>query len=382
MAPRATRVSAWERSRDDHGRTTCRCGRRPRPDRDGRAALPACRRSATPCAPVRAPASAACRTARSTTPPRSPCASTTLPAIPTLPRRSPAEGMIAQALVGIGGVTLGQYGSIAVDADHLDPDAPVATDIGHDAFGGLRAFLADGRGPPVPRPGQVAVHRPGHARRRARPASACPADRAFAVAARAVRAHVAAIADGRRRRAAGVAADRVARRAVVRRADEPGLPDRARPGDRPAVDGDGRCSSPSATVGVHCCADADVASLLAAGPAMLSIPLDARARRRRRLPQPLPRGRRVHRVGRRSPTDGPIADDRPSGRGGCCRRSGASSSTGAATPSSCASAASSRRRAGSACTRRRSPTGSCASPARSAGGCNDQAVASRFALGA
>ncbi len=65
-----------------------------------------------------------------------------LPAIPTLPRRSPAEGMIAQALVGITGVTLGQYGSIAVDADHLDPDAPVATDLGHDAYGGLRAFLA------------------------------------------------------------------------------------------------------------------------------------------------------------------------------------------------------------------------------------------------
>ena len=68
-----------------------------------------------------------------------------VPAIPTLPRRSPAEGMIAQALVGIGGVTLGQYGSIAVDADHLDPAAPVATDLGHDAYGGLRAFLADRR---------------------------------------------------------------------------------------------------------------------------------------------------------------------------------------------------------------------------------------------
>src|SRR5918995_6518157 len=59
-------------------------------------------------------------------------------AIPTLPRRSPAEGMIAQALVGNGGVTLGQYGSIAIDVDHLDPAAPVATDIGHDAYGGGR----------------------------------------------------------------------------------------------------------------------------------------------------------------------------------------------------------------------------------------------------
>ena len=92
-----------------------------------------------------------------------------LPAIPTLPRRSPAEGMIAQALVGIGGVTLGQYGSIAVDADHLDPAAPVATDIGHDAYGGLRAFLADALGPAAPRAGQVAVHRTRHARRRADP---------------------------------------------------------------------------------------------------------------------------------------------------------------------------------------------------------------------
>ena len=44
-----------------------------------------------------------------------------VPAIPTLPRRSPAEGMIAQAVVGINGVTLGQYGSIAVDVDALDP---------------------------------------------------------------------------------------------------------------------------------------------------------------------------------------------------------------------------------------------------------------------
>ena len=50
--------------------------------------------------------------------------------------------MIAQALVGISGVTLGQYGSIAVDVDRLDPEAPVATDLGHDAYGGLRAFLA------------------------------------------------------------------------------------------------------------------------------------------------------------------------------------------------------------------------------------------------
>ena len=105
--------------------------------------------------------------------------------------------MIAQALVGIGGVTLGQYGSIAVDVDRLDPDAPVATDLGHDAYGGLRAFLSTAvarqlRGPvkwqftgPVTL--GAALTRVG-----------VPPDRAFAVAARAVRAHLGC--DRRRRR--------------------------------------------------------------------------------------------------------------------------------------------------------------------------------------
>ena len=45
---------------------------------------------------------------------------TDIPTIPSLPRRSPAEGMIAQALVGIEGVSAGQYGSISVDIDALD----------------------------------------------------------------------------------------------------------------------------------------------------------------------------------------------------------------------------------------------------------------------
>jgi hypothetical protein len=69
-----------------------------------------------------------------------------LPAIPSLPRRSPAEGMIAQAVVGIEGITLGQYGAIAVDAAAIDPANPVVTDLQHDAFGGFRAFLAHAPG--------------------------------------------------------------------------------------------------------------------------------------------------------------------------------------------------------------------------------------------
>src|SRR5215218_9508803 len=62
--------------------------------------------------------------------------------IPTLPRRSPAESMIAQALVGLAGVTVGQYGSIAVDPASIESGAPVRTDLDHDAFGGFRSFLA------------------------------------------------------------------------------------------------------------------------------------------------------------------------------------------------------------------------------------------------
>ena len=71
-----------------------------------------------------------------------------VPAIPNLPRRSPAEGMIAQAVVGINGVTLGQYGSIAVDVASLDPNAPVRTDLGQ-----RRLRAASGRSSPPPRRG-------------------------------------------------------------------------------------------------------------------------------------------------------------------------------------------------------------------------------------
>ena len=50
--------------------------------------------------------------------------------------------MIAQAVVGIAGVALGQYGSVAVDVEALDPGAPVHTDLANDAFTSMRTFLA------------------------------------------------------------------------------------------------------------------------------------------------------------------------------------------------------------------------------------------------
>ena len=66
---------------------------------------------------------------------------TDIPTIPSLPRRSPAEGMIAQALVGIEGVSAGQYGSISVDVDALDLAGEVTTDLMSDAYGAFAAFL-------------------------------------------------------------------------------------------------------------------------------------------------------------------------------------------------------------------------------------------------
>lgn len=66
---------------------------------------------------------------------------TQIPTIPSLPRRSPAESMVAQALVGIEGVSVGQYGGIGVDVSQLDVDHFIKTDISSDAYGAFGAFL-------------------------------------------------------------------------------------------------------------------------------------------------------------------------------------------------------------------------------------------------
>jgi hypothetical protein len=193
-----------------------------------------------------------------------------LPAIPSLPRRSPAEGMIAQAVVGINGVTAGQYGSIAVDTRTVDPEAPVLTDADTDSFCGLRRFLGDAIAAGLDSPvkwqfvGPVTL---GAALTRAGLAD----DVAFAVAARAVRSHVVSLSA-----TVATALPRCPQIVVI---DEPWFAELSSPGF--PVDPDtaidllsGAMASIGgvATVGVHCCGDADVASLLAAGPDVLSIP--------------------------------------------------------------------------------------------------------------
>ena len=228
-----------------------------------------------------------------------------LPALPTLPRRSPAEGMIAQALLGIDGVTLGQYGSIAVDVRRLDPCAPVVTDLHHDGFLGMTTFLevAAARGYRGPVKWQfvgpvtlgVSLTRAGVA-----------VGTAFAVAVRAVRAHLVALT-----RAVATALPDSPQIVLL---DEPWFGEVMSPGfpiaPDPAIDllsGAMAAVEPVAAVGVHCCAvDVDIASLLAAGPDVLSVPVsDQLVEVAGYLSQFLESGGRV--AWGTVPTDGPIA---------------------------------------------------------------------------
>lgn len=192
-----------------------------------------------------------------------------LPCIPSLPKRSPAESMVAQALVGITGITLGQYGTIAVDLDAFDPGLAVVTDLEHDAFVGFRSFLAaagEHRGPvkwqfvgPVTL--GLALIRAG-----------VPVSMAFEVAMHAVRGHVAHLLD-----VVGITMPQSAQVVFI---DEPSIGELLDPSFPIAPDAAIDLISaalamiePVATCGVHACGDADVASLVAAGPAILSLPV-------------------------------------------------------------------------------------------------------------
>ncbi len=216
--------------------------------------------------------------------------------IPSLPRRSPAESLIAQAVVGTPGITLGQYGAIAVDLDRLDPEAPVVTDLSSDGFGGFRAFLDHAAASGIagstvkwsfagPVTLGVALLRAG-----------APAEIAFDVAARSVRSHVTALGKA--------VADALPGSPQLVVLDEPAMadlmsPDFALPPDA-AVDllsTAMAAGEPFGAVGVHCCAPADWASLLAAGPRVLSMPATRRTGIDRWLPAAVPGGRWLDRMG-------------------------------------------------------------------------------------
>ena len=193
-----------------------------------------------------------------------------IPAMPTLPRRSPAEGMIAQAVVGIHGITVGQYGSIAVDVSRIGPTNPVVTDLQHDAFGGFRAFLAEAAKRPPKRVkwqivGPVTL---GIALLRA----GLPEHLAFDVAIRAVRAHTGNLLDAVENALPGVEQIVFIDEPEMRAISEPGFalaPDTA----IDLVSGALAAIETRAISGLHCCADADWAQLIATGPQILGVPV-------------------------------------------------------------------------------------------------------------
>lgn len=192
--------------------------------------------------------------------------------VPSLPIRSPAEGMIAQAIAGLPGVSLGQYGSFAIDPVGLTDDTPIETALAADAFVGLQAFLDLARkvgvdGSPVKWQfvGPVTL---GAALQRAGLRNA----QAFTIAADAVRHHVAQIS-----RAVSEALPNSPQLMLL---DEPWLvelmaPDFPIPPDV-AVDliSTGMAAAPSGVaVGLHCCGPCDVATMLETGPQVISVPV-------------------------------------------------------------------------------------------------------------
>lgn len=193
---------------------------------------------------------------------------TSIVTIPSLPKRSPAESMIAQALVGIDGVTVGQYGAIAADVGRITTSSAVVTDLDHDAFGGFRSFLtcaAEFAGPVKWQiVGPVTL---GMALMRA----GLPAESAFEVAFQTVRTHtvnlMAAVAEAMPSNEQIVVLDEP-EFGAVRERGFPLAPDMA----VDLLSGALAVIEQRAVSGVHCCGDADWSTLMAAGPKLLSLP--------------------------------------------------------------------------------------------------------------
>ena len=221
-----------------------------------------------------------------------------LPAVPSLPRRSPAERILAHGLVGVR-VMIDDAGDVRLDLDRLDPLAAIQLDPDHDAFGGLRAFLeaAVGRRGPVkwqvvgPVTLGLALMRRGAAgaclRRRHQGRPRTPPHRAAVGGRRAPR-----VPAGRRHRRA-----RVQRRA---RARVPIPPDTA----IDLTSGALAAIEQVAMMGVHCCADGDLAAIAATGPSILSMPVSPRWSRPGHLCSFLDAGGWI--AWGAVPTDGPV----------------------------------------------------------------------------
>ena len=198
--------------------------------------------------------------------------STDIVTIPSLPRRTPLEGMIAQALVGIEGVSVGQYGGISVDVNSLDVHHFITTDLRSDAYGAFGAFLYTfperNTGIEMVKWQFVGPVTLGLALLRI----GLPADIAFPLALEAVRSHVQYIEE----KITKVCGD-ITQLIVL---DEPSLPEALEPVFELDVENVIDLISGALAVveshnvsGVHCCASTDWGILLATGANVISVPV-------------------------------------------------------------------------------------------------------------
>lgn len=193
--------------------------------------------------------------------------------IPSLPQRSIAETMIAQAVSGIQGLSIDAVGSPIVDRPfERIASGSVVTDLDHDAFAGVRAFLdlaakvnLDGAAVKWQFVGPVTL---GVALQQA----GIAADSAFDVAVTTVRAHLAALSS--------IISEALPNSQQMVVLDEPWFAELMTPGfpipPDHAIDlmSSAMAAVPSSTLtGIHCCAPCDVATLLASGPGIISLPV-------------------------------------------------------------------------------------------------------------
>jgi hypothetical protein len=192
-----------------------------------------------------------------------------LPTIPTLPKRSPAEAMVAQAVIGIPGITVGQYGSLAVDLTKIDPLAPVETPLDPIAFAGLLAFL-DAADPARTDRVKWQIVGPltlGLTLVRA----GVPVNVAFDVSVRAVRSHIQSIHERVDAVLPGVQQVVFIDEPMFTDVQDPSFP--LAPGVAiDFVSGTLAAVEEFGISGVHCCGHGDWDSILAAGPGVLSVP--------------------------------------------------------------------------------------------------------------
>lgn len=189
-----------------------------------------------------------------------------LPAAPQLPRRSPLEGMVAQAARGITGVAVLGDGRLVVDPDGLDPDAPTQPTFDSASHAGLLAFLSEAAGRTTP----VKLQLTGPITLALALVDAgAAAERAFPVAAAAVRAEASALLE--------LLGRRLPDAPLVVFLDEPGLTAKLPIDAESATD---ILSSALAVLedhavsGVHCCGPTEWRLASEAGAKVLSLPVD------------------------------------------------------------------------------------------------------------